>query len=568
MYEGIAASGGIGIGRVMLIKEQDLSYEPKRLYDTATELKRYKEALDKFAADTELKARAIEKKVGAKEAEIIRGHIIMAKDPLMQSEIDILIGEGECAEKALETICDKYAAMFSSTGDELTMQRVTDIEDVRNGMLSALLGRDEINIGDCPIGTVIVVSDLTPSMTVGLKKDSIAAIVTETGGFTSHSAILTRALGIPSVLSIDNIMADLNDGDEIIVDGSSGRVIASPSVEERREYEKKRKKYLNDNRELKRYIGQQTKTADQVKLKLYCNISKPSDTYNVIACDGEGVGLFRTEFLFMNRTSPPNEEEQLEAYKRAALSMKGKPIVIRTLDVGGDKDIPYLKLEKEENPFLGCRAVRFCLLRQDILKVQLRAILRASAFGCIRIMVPLVTAPDEMQMVRSIVEEIKSELDSAGIEYDKNIKLGAMAETAAAGVIPDILAAESDFFSIGTNDLTGYTMCVDRENKRVAYLYSSYAPAVLRMIRNIITEGKKAGIPVGMCGEAAADPLLIPLLIACGLDEYSVNPASVLLTRKILSLWSVQEAKELADKVMRIKTEKEVREILEKNVRV
>ncbi len=561
-YEGIAASSGIGIGRAVLIKEQDLSYEAKAVSNVKEEIDRYNSALDKFKSDTSAKADELEKSVGAKEAEIIRGHILMITDPFMQSEIERLIGEGECAEKALETMCDMYAAMFSSTGDELTMQRVTDIEDIRKGMLSILLGRNETDIGDCPGGSVIVVKDLTPSMTAGIKKENIEAIVTETGGFTSHSAILARALEIPAVLSVSNITKLISDGEDIIVDGSSGSVINSPNPAQRADYEGRRSSFLEAKAALRNFVGKETKTADGVKLELCCNIGKPADAHNVIDCDGEGVGLFRTEFLFMDNTSLPSEEEQFEAYRKVAASMNGKPVIIRTLDIGGDKEIPYLGLEPEDNPFLGYRAVRYCLSRPDVYKPQLRALLRASAFGDVRIMAPLVTTVDEMRSVRALVEEIKSELDSEGVEYNKNIKIGAMAETAAAGVVPDLLARESDFFSIGTNDLTGYTMCVDRGNPKVAYLYSAYDPAVLRMIKNIITAGKNAGIPVGMCGEAAADPLLIPMLIAFGLDEYSVSPTSVLATRRTISLWSVNEAKTLAEKVMMLETEKEVKKAL------
>ncbi|MCQ4022914.1 MULTISPECIES: phosphoenolpyruvate--protein phosphotransferase [unclassified Ruminococcus] len=567
MFKGIAASKGIGIGRVLIIKEQDLSYEANSVIDTEAEVERFKAAVAKFSTDTEKKAADIEKNVGQKEAEIIRGHILMIQDPFVSGEIENKIKAGDCAEKALDEICSMFAAMFASTGDELTMQRATDIEDIRKGILSILLDREEADISTCPEGTVIVVGDLTPSMTASINKDNIAAIVTETGGYTSHSAILARALEIPAVLSVSDILSQASDGDEIIVDGSKGVVIKSPSEQQKSEYTSKRNKYLADKEALKAFIGKETATSDGVKAELCCNIGKPTDVHNVLESDGEGIGLFRTEFLFMDSTSLPSEEQQFEAYSKVAKAMNGKPVIIRTLDIGGDKDVPYLGLESEDNPFLGYRAVRYCLSRPDVYKPQLRALLRAAVYGDIRIMVPLVTTVEEMRQVKALVEQIKSELDSEGVKYKKDVKIGAMAETAAAGVIPDLLAEECDFFSIGTNDLTGYTMCVDRGNSKVAYLYSAYNPAVLRMIRNIITEGKKAGIPVGMCGEAAADPLLIPMLIAFGLDEYSVSPTSVLSARKTISQWSLAEAQALADKVMKLKTEKEVKEMLEANVK-
>lgn len=567
MYKGIAASSGIGIGRILVVKEQDLSYQAHTVTDVDAEIARFEAAVDKFAAETEKKADGIEKSVGKKEAEIIRGHILMIRDPFMTGEIENKIKAGECAEKALDEICDMFAAMFSSTGDELTMQRAADVEDIRKGVLSILLGREEADISACPAGTVIVVGELTPSMTAGINKDNIAAIVTEAGGYTSHSAILARALEIPAVLSVGGILSQSNDGEEIIVDGSKGVVIKNPDEEQKAEYSAMREKHLADKEMLKAFIGKETKTADGVGAELCCNIGKPSDVHNVLECDGEGIGLFRTEFLFMDSSSMPSEDEQFEAYKKVAKAMNGKPVIIRTLDIGGDKDVPYLGLESEDNPFLGYRAVRYCLSRPDVYKPQLRALLRAAVYGDIRIMVPLVTTVEEMRSVRALAEEVKAELESEGVEYKKDVKIGAMAETAAAGVIADLLAEECDFFSIGTNDLTGYTMCVDRGNAKVAYLYSAYNPAVLRMIRNIIAAGKNAGIPVGMCGEAAADPLLIPMLIAFGLDEYSVSPTSVLSTRKTISLWSADEAKALADKVMMLRTEQEVREMLEANAK-
>ena len=567
MFKGIAASKGIGIGRVLIVKEQDLTYEARTVIDVEAEAERFSAAVAKFTADTEKKAENIEKSVGQKEAEIIRGHILMIQDPFMMGEIEKKIKDGDCAEKALDEICSMFSTMFMSTGDELTMQRATDIEDIRKGLLSILLGREEADISSCPAGTVIAVGDLTPSMTAGINKENIAAIITETGGYTSHSAILARALEIPAVLSVDGVLSKLSGGQEIIVDGSKGVVIDNPSEEQKAEYSAKREKYLADKEALKAFIGRKTETADGAVVELCCNIGKPSDVHNVTESDGEGIGLFRTEFLFMDSASLPSEEEQFEAYSKVAKAMNGKPVIIRTLDIGGDKDVPYLGLESEDNPFLGYRAVRYCLSRPDVYKPQLRALLRAAVYGDIRIMVPLVTTVEEMRQVKTLVEEVKAELESEGIEYKKDVKIGAMAETAAAGVIPDLLAQECDFFSIGTNDLTGYTMCVDRGNSKVAYLYSAYNPAVLRMIKNIITEGKKAGIPVGMCGEAAADPLLIPMLIAFGLDEYSVSPTSVLAARRTISQWSVEEAKALADKVMALRTEKEVREMLEANAK-
>jgi phosphotransferase system enzyme I (PtsI) len=329
------------------------------------------------------------------------------------------------------------------------------------------------------------------------------------------------------------------------------------------EYIIKREDFNKKKAELKKFIGKETLTADGDKLEIYCNIGTPKDAKKAMECDGEGVGLFRSEFLFMDNTHLPTEEEQFEAYKEAVETMEGRTVIIRTLDIGGDKDIPYMDFEKEENPFLGFRAVRYCLAHQDMYKVQLRAIVKASAYGKAKIMVPLVTTVEEVRTVKKLVAEIKDELRAEGIAFDEDIEVGCMMETAASAAIADLLAKEADFFSIGTNDLTGYTMAVDRGNAKVAYLYSAFQPAVLRSIRTIIKAGKEAGIPVGMCGEAAADPLMIPLLMSFGLDEYSVNPVLVLRARCIISKWTKAEADELAEKVMAMATEAEVKAELE-----
>lgn len=562
MYNGIGASSGIGIGRVMIIKEQALSYAPTTDATPEQEIERYKQALNKFVENTMAKAEQMKSSVGEKEAEIIMGHAAMLQDPYMNSEIEKQMQSGSSAEKALETICDMFITMFESTGDELTMQRATDVKDIKKGMLSVLLGIEEADISKAPKDTIIVVDDLTPSMTTGIVKENIAGIITQTGGKTSHSAILARALEIPAVLSVAGVVEKLADGQQVIIDGSKGTVIDAPTEEQLKDYKEKRNKFLKEKEELKKYIGMATATADGRVVELVGNIGNPDNAKQVVECDGEGVGLFRTEFLFMDSDSMPTEEQQFEAYKKAALVLKDKPLIIRTLDIGGDKEIPYLGLKKEENPFLGFRAVRFCLENTQLYKTQLRALLRASAFGNIKIMVPLVTCVDEIRAVKALVKEIMADLDSQGIAYNKEIQVGVMMETSASVMVADLLAKEADFFSIGTNDLTQYTMCVDRGNADVAYLYSVYNPAVLRAIKHIIECGSKEGIMVGMCGEAAADPLMIPLLVAFGLSEFSVSATSVLATRKVISMWTQQEAQQVAQRTMQLETEKEVEEYL------
>ncbi len=562
MLYGIAASEGIGIGRVMLIEEYSLEYTPKTITDTEAESQRYKNAVETFCDNTKAQAENLRSSAGEKEAEILEGHIQIIKDPYLSGEIEKLISDGQCAEAALEHMCDMFIAMFSAADDELTQQRAADVKDIKSGVLSILLGVKEVKISAAPKGTIIVAKELTPSMTAGINKENIVGIITETGGKTSHSAILARALEIPAVLSVNGATSKLAAGELVIADGCEGTVVATPDDEQVQSYTKKSREFLQQKRELENYRGKPTVSASGEEYELFCNIGNPDDAVKAVDADGEGVGLFRTEFLFMDRSSVPTEDEQFDAYKKAALILKGKPLIIRTLDIGGDKDLPYLGLAKEENPFMGFRAIRYCLKNRDLFKSQLRAILRASAFGDVRIMFPLVTTIDELREGKKLVEEIKAELKESGVSFDENIQIGVMMETASAAVIADLLAEEADFFSIGTNDLTGYTMACDRGNSDVSYLYSALQPSVLRFIKNIIECANRKGIPVGMCGEAAANELIIPLLISFGLTEFSVSAPSVLKVRKTISKWSKDDADRVAQKVMSLATEQEIEQYL------
>lgn len=567
MNKGIAGSAGYGVGKVVIISDAKPEYENRTITDTDAEIKRYDDAVAAFIEKTHAMAEAMKESVGEHNAEILEGHILLLTDPGMDEITKGAIMSGTCAEAAFESTCDMFAGMFQMADDELTRQRATDIGDIKVRMLKILTGTPDVNISEVPAGTILVAEDLTPSMTAGIVKENVAGIITAVGGKTSHSAILARALEIPAVLSVDGIVDMVSDGMTAVVDGCDGICILDPSQEEIEEYRAKREKYLSDKALLEVYRGKDTVTADGAKVHLYGNIGNPEDAKQVAACDGEGVGLFRTEFLFMGASELPSEEEQFQAYKAAAETMEGREVIIRTLDVGGDKDIPYLGLEKEDNPFLGFRAVRYCLQNKDSYRVQLRALLRASAFCDIKIMVPLVTCVDEIRSVKALVKELMAELDAENIAYNKDIQVGAMIETPAASLIADLLAKEADFFSIGTNDLTQYTMAVDRGNAKIAYLYSSYNPAVLRSMKNIIEAANAAGIMVGMCGEAAADPLLIPLLISFGLGEFSVSATSVLATRGTIAKWSKAEADELAAKALSLATEAEVAELLKANAR-
>lgn len=562
MLHGTPASEGIGLGRVMIVEEAKLEYNNVTVTDTEAEVERFRNAVKIFCDNTAAQADALKASAGKKEAEILEGHIQMMKDPYMCGEIEKLIDNGQCAEAALEYMCDMFISMFSATDDELTQQRAADVKDLKTSMLSILLGVKEVKLSAAPKGTVVVAKELTPSMTAGINKENIVGIITETGGKTSHSAILARALEIPAVLSVNGAVSKLSAGEYVIVDGSEGVVIDEPDDAVIQEYNTKRINFLKERKELENFRGKATKALSGEEYELFCNIGKPEDAIKAVDADGEGVGLFRTEFLFMDRTALPTEDEQFDAYKKAALTLKGKPVIIRTLDIGGDKEIPYLGLKKEENPFLGFRAIRYCLKHKDLFKTQLRAIVRASAFGDVRIMFPLITAVEELREGKALVEEVKAELREQGVEFNENIPVGIMTETSAAVMIADILAKESDFFSIGTNDLTGYTMACDRGNDDVAYLYSPLQPSVLRGIKYIIDCANKNNISVGMCGEAAANPMMVPLLMSFGLTEFSVSAPSVLKVRKTISTWSKAEADKVAEKVLAMTTEKEISDYL------
>ena len=558
MINAIAASRGIGIGSICVITEHELKYDAVKVEDVEAEQKRFEGAVEKFKDETTVMIEDIRKRIGPKEAEILEGHLVMISDPSMSGEMSKMIATGSCAESAVEAVCDMFYGMFSKMDDEMMRQRASDIADIKVSLLKILLGIEDVDISKVAPGTVLVAKDLTPSMTSQINKDNVVGIITEVGGKTSHSAILARALEIPAVLSAEGITSLVKDKDTAIVDGTEGIVYINPEGDVLSKYIIKREEFIKKQSELKKFMGKETVTADGTAVELFCNIGTPKDAKKAVECDGEGIGLFRSEFLFMDNNHMPTEDEQFAAYKEAAETMGGKPVIIRTLDIGGDKDIPYLNMKKEENPFLGYRAVRYCLGNKDSYMVQLRAIVRASAFGKIKIMVPLVTCVDEIRSVKELVNEIKNDLDKEGIKYDKDIEVGCMIETPSASLIADLLAKEADFFSIGTNDLTQYTMSVDRGNADVAYLYSTFQPSVLRSIKQIIEAGRNAGISVGMCGEAAADPLMIPLLISFGLNEFSVNPVLVLTARCIISKWSKAEADAITEKVMSLSTEAEI----------
>lgn len=533
MLKGIGASQGYGIGKAVIINDINTDYSNAEYSGEKNEISRLKKAVDDFNTETQNLAEKLRKSAGEKEAEILEGHIAMLSDPFMMSQIEESISAGSVAEKAVDTVCQMFIDMFSSADDELTKQRASDIRDIRDSLLKRLLSIKTVDISSVPKGSVLVAVDLTPSMTGQINKENVTAIITEVGGITSHSAILARAMGIPAVLSVIDATKNIKSGESLICDGFKGKVFANPSESETAEYTRKHNEYLNQKESLKAFIDRETITKNGIKKSVYGNIGKPEDVQNVIQNSGEGIGLFRTEFLFMDRTSEPDEEEQFEAYSTVARAMNGREVIIRTLDIGGDKDIPYLHIEKEDNPFLGHRGIRYCLDNSELFKKQIRAILRAAVYGAIKIMLPLVTCVDEIKKSKKLIFECECELTDERIPYHP-VSLGIMIETPSAVLISDLLAKEVDFFSIGTNDLTGYAMAVDRGNSRVSSLYNVFQPSVLRAIEMTIKNAKYEGILVGMCGEAASDSRLIPLLLEWGLDEFSVTPSSILQTRKAI----------------------------------
>lgn len=567
VWKGVAASPGIGVGKVFWYRERELRFHARHVADTQMELQRYRQAVDRFCADTEARARLVAATVGEEQAEIIRTHIMMIQDPYIHGQVEGRISSNQCAEAALDAVCSVFLSLFSNSGDELVKQRAADLRDVRDSMLRLLLDVSETDLSGLEPGTVLAAEELTPSVTARIDPNLIVGIVTRKGGKTSHSAILARALEIPAVLGVDLPAEGLKNGELIVVDGLQGRVVLSPDEEELSFYRLMRADDLKERVALKQFTGRKTETADGMQVRLAANVGGPEETKRAAEFGADGVGLLRSEFLYLDQKAPPGEEAQFEAYRKTVLAAGGKPVTIRTLDVGGDKEVPYLDFGNEENPFLGCRAIRISLQKKEMFRIQLKAILRAAAFGEVSILIPFITSLEEIRAVKVQLEWAAQELREEGRQFNSEIRLGVMIETAAAVVMADRLAAETDFFSIGTNDLTQYVLSVDRGNPKVAEFYSYCDPAVLRSIRRAVHCAKEAGIQVGMCGEAASDPLLTPVLLSLGLDTFSVPPSSVLTIRRAISLWTLPEADALTEEAFSLGTEREVRELLEKHRR-
>ncbi len=561
MLRGIGTSKGIGIGKALIIHKCKNAVSRVKIKDTEAEVDKFNEAVKKFIQETNELVDKLSQKLNGddKNALVLKNQEYLIRDPEFTSGVISAITNDKLnAEAAVEDTCEMLKNIFLSFNNDTMTQRVADIEDMKQRLIAIMQGQKHIDLTKLSDNTVIIADEIHPSMTANMDTEHIAGIISEKGGDTSHASILARALEIPAVLSVKDICSKIAEGEEVIVDGAYGEVFVNPTPITLKIYNKKKKAYDERVKELKKYIDKQTVTRDGRKVMLAANIGNADEAAKAVKAGAEGIGLFRTEFLFMNKQALPTEEEQYNEYKKAAVVLDGRQLTIRTLDIGGDKDIPYMGLTKELNPFLGYRAIRFCLDRVDIFTTQLRAVLRASAYGNIRIMIPMITSVTEVQAVKKIINGICRDLDKKDIKYDKDIKIGVMIETPAAAIMADVLAHEVDFFSIGTNDLTQYTLAVDRGNENVAYLYSALNPAVIRSIKHIIECAHNAGIEAGMCGEAAADERMIPLLLNFGLDEFSVTVSRVLETRKEIASWSSKEVKEITENVMNYSEEKEV----------
>lgn len=546
-WSGIGASEGVGIGRIVLKK--DCEAAPYVCGSAAEEKEKFEIALKEAKAAIEFLKEKTRENLGDSHAAIFEAHLMMIEDPEYIGGIESKLGEGRDAVSAVSETTEMFAMIFKSMPDPYLSERAIDIEDIGRRLVGLLKGEKRFDPSDLTEAVVVAV-DLTPSDTAGLSSQKVFGIVTEIGGATSHSAIIAKTLGIPAVMGIKHAVEEMTEGEIVIIDGQAGDVILAPDEATLAHYVEKKKAIEAYRETLSAYLNEATVTKDGKHIEVSANIAKPHEAKAAMDGGAEGIGLFRSEFIFMDRPDAPSEEEQFEAYKEALSLMDGRPVIIRTMDIGGDKQVPYLNMEKEENPFLGYRAVRYCLDHEDFFKTQLRALMRASIFGKLRIMVPMIATVDEVRRVKALLEEVKQGLRAEGIAFSSEVELGIMIEIPSAALKAHILAKEVDFFSIGTNDLTQYTLAVDRMNANLSALYNPMDPAVLRLIDMTIKSGHAAGIWVGMCGNASGNPKMIPILLGMGLDEFSVSPVSVTEVRKTIMNLSAAALENLAQEAI------------------
>ena len=557
--QGIAASNGIAIAKAYRLEHPDLTVEKQTIENPAEHIRRFQQALAKSKEELEaIQAHAL-KELGEDKAAIFSAHLLVLSDPeLVQAVEQKIEQERVNAEFALHDVASMFIAMFEAMDNEYMKERAADIRDVTKRVLAHLLGVTISNPSMITEEVIIVAEDLTPSDTAQLNRKYVKGFTTDIGGRTSHSAIMARSMEIPAVVGTKEATATIQNGDVVIIDGLDGEVIINPTEETIAQYEQKRAAFAAQKAEWAKLVYEQTTTEDGHHVELAANIGTPNDVEGVLANGAEGIGLYRTEFLYMGRNELPTEEEQFEAYKTVLEKMEGKPVVVRTLDIGGDKELPYLDLPKEMNPFLGFRAVRLCLNMQDMFRTQIRALLRASVYGNLKVMFPMIATLDEFRQAKAVLLEEKEKLVAEGVAVSDHIEVGMMVEIPAAAVLADQFAKEVDFFSIGTNDLIQYTMAADRMNERVSYLYQPYNPAILRLIYNVIEAAHKEGKWVGMCGEMAGEELAVPILLAFGLDEFSMSATSILRVRSQLKKLSKQEAERVKDHILSLATAEEV----------
>lgn len=567
--KGIGVSPGIVIGKVLLKEEKQIVIEKKDIISYEEEIQRFRTSMENSKTEIQDIYNNVLKNIGETEASIFEAHLMILEDPEMIEQIEKKIQDNKVnAEWALKEVSETFISIFEGMDNEYMKERAADIKDVIGRLMKKLMNVQEINFSKLANEVIIVARDLTPSDTSQIDKNKVLGFITEIGGRTSHSAIMARTLEIPAIVAVKDITSKVKNGDLIVFDGGEGIIYINPEEEIVKLYEDKKEEYNKSQKELNLLKGKESITIDGVRIELVANIGTPKDLGSVINNDGEGIGLFRSEFLYMDRKSAPSEEEQYVAYKEVAEKMKNKPVVIRTLDVGGDKELDYLNLPKEMNPFLGYRAIRVCLDKVDIFKTQLRAILRASAYGNIKIMFPMISSIEELRAAKGILQEVKDELFKENIAFNEKLEVGIMIEIPAAAIISDLLAKEVDFFSIGTNDLIQYTTAVDRMNEKISHLYNPFHPSVLRLVKMVIDNAHKENKWVGMCGEAAGDPKLIPVLIGMELDEFSMSPISILKAREIIRNISQEKMKSLAEQVINLPTAEEVEKFIEKSIDV
>jgi phosphoenolpyruvate-protein phosphotransferase (PTS system enzyme I) len=569
-WKGIAAASGYAIGPAFLLKEMDVSIERRTVpaHQIDGEISRFEQNVDQAVKELEEIKEQTRQKLGSEEAEIFSDHILVLQDPEFIGAVkEKLKADSINAEAALQDITENYVAMFENMDNEYMRERAADIRDVSGRVLKHLAGVEQQTIADSDQPVVLFAHDLAPSDTAQLDRERVAGFVTSIGGRTSHSAIMARSMGIPAVVGLKDVIDAVQPGDYVIVDGDEGDVYLNPDTATIEQYRAKQEKYRARVAQWEKIKDEPSITQDGYRVELVANIGNPHDAIGARKNGAEGIGLYRTEFLYMGKTDFPSEQEQFEAYKAVAETFtKESPIVIRSLDIGGDKELPYLNLQREMNPFLGYRAIRLCLHEPELFKTQLRAILRASVHGNIKLMYPMIASIQELRQANKILDEVKEELDAKSIPYNKEMEVGIMIEVPAAAMVADQLVKEVDFFSIGTNDLVQYTMAADRMNEKVSYLSQPFNPAVLRLIDKVITAARESGKWTGMCGEMAGNLTAIPILLGLGLNEFSMSAASILPARALLQKLRYEDTKKLAASVLQMETAEEIKEYVRREV--